>query len=71
VENYGTDPTVDVDIAPQDYRRGVDAQLDKAIELALAELDRQPPHTPDPADRPRLTRVPLPPRHQRRVDGSK
>jgi tricorn protease len=63
VENYGTDPTVDVDLAPQDCRRGVDTQLEKAIELALAELDRQPPHTPDPADRPRLTRVPLPPRH--------
>ncbi|MEN3307448.1 MAG: tricorn protease [Micromonosporaceae bacterium] len=62
VENYGTDPTVEVDIAPQDYRRGADPQLDKAVELALAELHRRPSHTPDAADRPRLTRVPLPPR---------
>ena len=31
VENYGTDPDVDVDIAPQDYRRGVDPQLDTAL----------------------------------------
>jgi tricorn protease len=62
VENYGTDPTVEVDIAPQDYAQGCDAQLDKAIEVALGELAHRPPHTPDVADRPRLTRVPLPPR---------
>ncbi len=34
VENYGTDPTIEVEISPQDYRAGVDTQL----ELALKEI---------------------------------
>ena len=63
VENYGTDPTVEVDLSPQDYARGFDAQLEKAVEVALAELTNTPAHTPDITGRPRLTRVPLPPRH--------
>ncbi|MFF5207704.1 PDZ domain-containing protein [Streptosporangium sp. NPDC000396] len=62
VENYGTDPDIEVDITPQDYARGVDAQLDKAIEVALERLSTHPPHTPNPADRPRLTVPRLPPR---------
>ncbi|WP_397562383.1 PDZ domain-containing protein [Spongiactinospora sp. 9N601] len=62
VENYGTDPDIEIDITPQDYARGVDTQLDKAIEVALERLASHPPHTPDPADRPRLTVPPLPPR---------
>ncbi|MFI7054150.1 PDZ domain-containing protein [Streptosporangium canum] len=62
VENYGTDPDIEVDITPQDYARGVDTQLDKAIEVALERLLLHPPHTPDPADRPRLTVPRLPPR---------
>ena len=52
VENYGTDPDVEVDITPQDHARGADTQLDRAIELALDRLAEQPPHTPDPAHRP-------------------
>jgi tricorn protease len=62
VENYGTDPDIEVDITPQDYNRGVDAQLDRAIEEALKLLDQHPPHTPDPADRIRLVTPKLPPR---------
>lgn len=62
VENYGTDPDIDVDIAPQDYAKGLDPQLDQAVACALAALAEQPAHTPNPADRPRLTRPPLPPR---------
>ncbi|ACZ86968.1 S41 family peptidase [Streptosporangium roseum] len=62
VENYGTDPDIEVDITPQDYARGVDTQLDKAIEVALERLLLHPPHTPNPADRPRLTVPRLPPR---------
>jgi len=31
VENYGTDPDIEVDNAPQDYARGADPQLDRAI----------------------------------------
>ncbi|WP_214410343.1 S41 family peptidase [Sphaerisporangium fuscum] len=63
VENYGTDPDIEVDITPQDYARGVDTQLERAIDLALERLAQQPSHTPDPADRPRLGPLPpLPPR---------
>ncbi|GII78883.1 tricorn protease [Sphaerisporangium rufum] len=62
VENYGTDPDIEVDITPQDHARGADTQLDRAIEAALERLAAFPPHTPDPTDRPRLSLPSLPPR---------
>jgi tricorn protease len=37
VENYGTDPDYDVDIAPHDARAGVDPQMQKALDL-VAQL---------------------------------
>ncbi|GAA2757321.1 S41 family peptidase [Actinopolymorpha rutila] len=64
VENYGTDPDIEVDITPQDYRAGRDPQLDRAIEAALAELAAKPPHTPRPAERPRLAAPTLAPRQR-------
>ncbi|MEU4579928.1 PDZ domain-containing protein [Nonomuraea sp. NPDC023979] len=54
VENYGTDPDIEVDITPQDYAAGVDRQLEKAIEVALDLLEKGPVHTPDPSHRPRM-----------------
>jgi tricorn protease len=36
VENYGTDPDFDVDIAPHDERDGRDPQMEKALELMAA-----------------------------------
>ena len=54
VENYGTDPDYDVDIAPQDAKAGRDPQLDKALELmaaALASREQPPAFHP----RPKLT----------------
>jgi tricorn protease len=57
VENYGTDPDYDVDIAPQDYRDGKDPQLDLALELMERELDTYVDIRPDLATRPSL---PLP-----------
>jgi len=36
VENYGTDPDYDIDIAPQDDRSGLDPQMQKALELIAA-----------------------------------
>ncbi|GAA3845574.1 S41 family peptidase [Sphaerisporangium flaviroseum] len=62
VENYGTDPDIEVDITPQEYGQGADTQLDRAIGLALERLAQSPPHTPDPAGRPRMSTPPLPPR---------
>ena len=47
VENYGTDPDIDVDITPQDFIKGLDPQLDKSIEVALKDLELNPPMRPD------------------------
>jgi len=60
VENYGTDPDIEVEYAPQDYVAGRDPQLDRAIEEILRELEANPPRLPDFEDRPRLTLPRLP-----------
>jgi tricorn protease len=52
VENYGTDPDIEVDITPQDYARGVDTQLDRAIEEVMKEIEENPPLEPDFSERP-------------------
>ena len=39
VENYGTDPDIEVDYPPQDYASGHDPQLARAIEEALKLLE--------------------------------
>src|SRR5437868_2606210 len=62
VENYGTDPDIEVDNAPQDYARGADPQLERAIATALGLLAEKDPHRPVIAERPRLTLPKLPPR---------
>ena len=61
VENYGTDPDVEVDYRPQDYMVEGDPQLDKAIEILLQEMEENPPELPDFGDRPSLT-LPILPR---------
>jgi tricorn protease len=63
VENYGVDPDIEVPLAPQDWAAGRDPQLDRAIELVLEAVEREPAKVPpDRATRP--SRVPprLPPR---------
>ena len=57
VENYGTDPDYDVDIAPHDYRDGKDPQLDLALELMERALEGYAEVRPDLSTRPSL---PLP-----------
>jgi tricorn protease len=52
VENYGTDPDIEVDILPQDYTRGVDTQLERAIQEVLALLEANPPQIPSFSGRP-------------------
>lgn len=59
VENYGTDPDIEVDVSPQDYANGRDPQLERAItEIRRLLKDRPPtrPSAPEPPDRslPRL-----------------
>lgn len=56
VENYGTDPDIEVDITPQDYVRGADPQLERAVEEALRQLERGGYLEPAPGERPRLGR---------------
>jgi tricorn protease len=51
VENYGTDPTHEVDVAPQDTIAGRDPQLATALRLieeALATAPGRPPFPPRP-----------------------
>ncbi|MFN0126495.1 MAG: S41 family peptidase [Verrucomicrobiales bacterium] len=62
VENYGTDPDIDIENTPQDAAAGRDAQLAKAVEVALAEIERTKPQVPDFGPRPNLAHRPLPPR---------
>lgn len=60
VENYGTDPDIEVDYRPQDYPTDSDPQLDRAIEELLRQMEENPPEVPDFGDRPRLTLPTLP-----------
>ena len=59
VENYGTDPDIEVEIKPQDHAAGRDPQLERA----LKEIQKQPPSAPRRPDfkgRPRLGATALP-----------
>ena len=53
VENYGTDPDIDVDIAPHEFRQGKDTQLDRGITELVKLLETRPPFRPIPDDDPR------------------
>lgn len=57
VENYGTDPDIPVEIAPQDWVQGKDPQMEKAIGTILDRLTENPVGLPNFGDRPQL---PLP-----------
>lgn len=62
VENHGTDPTIEVDNAPQDAAAGVDRQLRTALDEALRLAGQARPLQPALAERPNLAPPPLPPR---------
>lgn len=47
VENWGTEPDVDVDLPPGAVARGEDPQLDTAIDIAMEQLKASPPVIPD------------------------
>ncbi|MDQ3800412.1 MAG: PDZ domain-containing protein, partial [Acidobacteriota bacterium] len=46
VENKGVAPDIEVDLDPKMWRAGRDIQLEKAVEVTLAELRRNPPRKP-------------------------
>ena len=54
VENYGTDPDIEIDVAPQDDARGKDPQLDRAVAEIRRLLRENPPKAPDLGGRPVL-----------------
>ena len=56
VENYGTDPEIEVDNAPQDAAEGHDRQLAKAIEVALDLLMKRGEVAARPSGRVRCWR---------------
>jgi len=64
VENYGTDPEVEVDNTPQDHAAGRDRQLETALATALAKLGPTPAAVRRDGPRPRLPRPALPPRQR-------
>jgi tricorn protease len=46
VENHGVDPDIDVNIMPQDWAAGRDAQLERALHELLKTLESQSPSKP-------------------------
>jgi tricorn protease len=60
VENYGTDPDIEIDNTPADYVKGKDNQLEKALEFALDELKKKPVVKPKFDKRPDLSLPKLP-----------
>ena len=69
VENYGTDPQIEIDNAPQDDAHGAgfgspghDRQLDQALATALQAIERDGVARPDFGPRPRLAAPALPQR---------
>lgn len=53
IENYGTDPQIEIDNAPQDAATGTDRQLQVALATALEQADHHP-RLPDAGPRPNL-----------------
>jgi tricorn protease len=62
VENYGTDPEIEVDNAPQDAVAKHDRQLEQALATALQLARKSRVLKPNVGPRPNLARKALPPR---------
>ncbi len=56
LENYGTDPDIELDMSPQDYVNKRDTQLERAIEECLKLLETYPALRPEPGERPKTAR---------------
>ncbi len=52
VENYGTDPDIEVDVKPQDYVAGQDPQLERGLQEIMKLMETNPPRLPDFGPRP-------------------
>jgi tricorn protease len=60
VENYGTDPDIEVEMRPQDFVAGRDPQLERAVQEIGKLLRSNPPRRPDFGQRPNLAVSSLP-----------
>jgi tricorn protease len=52
VENYGTDPDIEIEIKPQDYVAGRDPQLERGLAEVLKLMAENPPQLPDFGPKP-------------------
>ncbi|MCS6902752.1 MAG: PDZ domain-containing protein [Candidatus Bipolaricaulota bacterium] len=62
VENYGTDPDIEVEHRPQDYVAGRDPQLERTVQEVLRLLETNPPSKPEFSKRPSRSLPRLPKR---------
>ena len=62
VENYGTDPDIEVEILPHHYAEGKDPQMDRGLREIRRLLKENPPLTPEFGKRPNLAQPKLPKR---------
>jgi tricorn protease len=60
IENYGTDPDIEVEMRPQDFVAGRDPQLERALQEMGKLLRTNPPRSPDLGKRPDLSTPRLP-----------
>ncbi len=60
VENYGTDPDIEVEFRPQDYVAGKDPQLERTLQEIRKLMVEEPPKTPDLSKVPNLSLPKLP-----------
>ena len=54
VENYGTDVDIEVNNLPKEYKKNIDTQLDKAIELIQKDIKKTKILKPDFKNKPNL-----------------
>jgi len=62
VENYGTDPDIEVDIKPQDWALGKDPQMETGLREVRRLIREMQPKVPAMGPKPRLARPRLPKR---------
>jgi tricorn protease len=60
VENVGVPPDIEVEMSPAAVIAGHDPQLEKAVEVLMADLKKNPPVTPKRPKYPNKV-VPFPP----------
>jgi tricorn protease len=46
IENQGVSPDIEIDVLPQDWRKGRDPQLEKTVEILLQQLKKEGPPRP-------------------------